>query len=33
MLVCKIGFTQNIGHLGKEIVVCGVHGHNRTMKF
>ena len=32
-MVCKIGFKQNIGHLGTEIVVCGVHGHNRTMKF
>jgi hypothetical protein len=33
ILVCKVGFEQNVGHLGKEIVVCGVHGHNRTMKF
>jgi hypothetical protein len=33
MLTCKVGFKQNIGHLGKEIVVCGVHGHYRTMKF
>jgi hypothetical protein len=33
MLVCKVGFKQNVGHLGKELVVCGVHGHYRTMKF
>ena len=33
MLFCKVGFKQNIGHCGKEIVVCGVNGHNRTMKF
>ena len=32
ILFCKAGFNQNIGHCGKEIVVCGVHGHNRTMK-
>ena len=32
MLTCKVGFKQNIGHLGKEIVVCGVHGHCKTMK-
>ena len=31
-LVCEIVFKQNIGHIGKEIVVCGVHGHYRTMK-
>ena len=33
MLVCRVGFKQNVGHLGKELAVCGVHGHNRTMKF
>ena len=32
MLVGKVGFKQNIGHLGTNIVVCGVHGHYRTMK-
>ena len=32
MMVCKIGFKQNIGHLGKDITVGGVRGHNRTMK-
>ena len=32
MLTCRAGFKQNVGHLGTEIVVCGVHGHNRTMK-
>ena len=31
-MICKVGFKQNVGHLGKEIVVCVVHGHNRTMK-
>ena len=33
ILTCKVGFKQNIGHLGKEIIVCGVHGHHKTMKF
>ena len=33
MLFCAVGFKQNIGHCGKDIVVCGVHGHYRTMKF
>ncbi len=32
MLVCRVGFKQNIGHLGKDIVVCGAHAHYRTMK-
>ena len=32
MLVCRVGFKQNIGHLGKEFVVCGALGHNRAMK-
>ena len=32
MMVCKIGFKQNIGHPGKDIAVGGVHGHYRTMK-
>ena len=32
MMVCKTGFKQNIGHLGKDIVVMGVHGHFNTMK-
>lgn len=32
LLICEVVFKQNIGHLGEEIVVCGVHGHNRTMK-
>ena len=30
--VCKVSFKQNIGHLGKDVVVAGVHGHCRTMK-
>ena len=29
--MCKVGFKQNIVHLGKEIVACGVHGHCRIM--
>ena len=33
VLVCQVLFKQNIGHIGNEIVVAGVHGHNRTMKF
>ncbi len=32
VLVCQVLFKQNIGHIGNEIVVAGVHGHNRTMK-
>jgi hypothetical protein len=32
MIVCKVSFKQNIGHLGTDIVVCGAHGHYRTMK-
>ena len=32
MLACRVHFKQNIGHLGKEIVICGVHGHFHTMK-
>jgi len=31
-LTCKVFFKQNIGHLGKDFVVCGVHGHYKTMK-
>ena len=31
-LACEVAFKQNIGHLGKDIRVCGVHGHFRTMK-
>ena len=31
MLTCKVGFKQNVGHLGKVIVVCAVHGHHHTM--
>ena len=33
ILVCQVLFKQNIGHIGKEVVVAGVHGHYRTMKF
>jgi hypothetical protein len=31
-LVCEVSFKQNIGHLGKSIMVCGVHGNFMTMK-
>jgi len=27
-----VQFKQNIGHIGVDVVVCGVHGHCRTMK-
>ena len=32
-MIAKIQFKQHVGHLGKEIVVAGVHGHYRTMKY
>ena len=32
-MVCEVAFKQNVGHLGKNIVVAGHHGHNHTMKF
>ena len=32
MMVCTAGFKQNVGHLGKVIAVCVVHGHYKTMK-
>ena len=32
LLTCNISFKQNVGHLGKELVVCAAHGHFRTMK-
>ena len=31
-LTCNVTFKQTIGHLGNEIVVCGVHGNSYTMK-
>ena len=30
-MVCKFTWKQNIGHLGKDVTVMGVHGHYRTM--
>jgi hypothetical protein len=30
--IVEVEFKQNVGYLGKKIVVAGVHGHNRTMK-
>ena len=32
MLTCKVGFKQNVGHLGSTVVVMGVHGNFQTMK-
>ena len=32
ILICRVEFKQNVGHLGKSVVVAGVHGHYRTMK-
>ena len=32
MLSCKVGFKQNVGHLGKSVNCMGVHAHCRTMK-
>jgi len=31
-LICQVGFKQNVGHIGKDAVVCGVHGHSMTMR-
>ena len=31
-LTCRVGFKQNVGYLGTEIIVCGVHGNALTMK-
>jgi hypothetical protein len=33
MLTCKIHLKQNIGHIGKEVVVMGAHGNFELMKF
>ena len=32
MLTCKVGFKQNVGHIGKSVTICGVHGNFKTMK-
>ena len=32
MAVCKISFKQNVGHLGTDIRILGVHGNYNTMK-
>ena len=32
IMVARITFKQNIGHIGKEVVVAGVHGSQMTMK-
>ena len=31
-MICKVSFKQNVGHIGTDVVVAGVHGHYRTMK-
>ena len=31
-LICQVGFKQNVGHIGTDAVVCGVHGHSMTMR-
>ena len=31
-LICRVGFKQNVGHIGRDVVACGVHGHSMTMK-
>jgi len=31
-LVCSVGFKQNIGHLGTDIVIAGTHLHFKTAK-
>ena len=32
VLIATVNFKQNIGHMGRDIVVAGVHGNYRTMK-
>jgi hypothetical protein len=32
ILVCKATLRQSIGFLGKELIICGFHGSNKTMK-
>ena len=32
IMVAKVNFKQNVGHIGKDVVVMGVHGNFRTMK-
>ena len=32
VMVCAFEWKQNIGYLGKRVVVMGVHGHYHTMK-
>ena len=31
LLICRFHWKQNIGHLGHQVVVMGVHAHYRTM--
>ena len=31
ILVCRVDFKQNVGHLGSHIVIMGVHANNKTM--
>ena len=32
IMIARVSFKQNIGHMGMNIVVAGVHGHYRVMK-
>ena len=32
IMIARIFFKQNVGHIGREVVVAGVHGHYMTMK-
>ena len=31
-MVCAVFYKQNLGHIGKRLVVMGVHGHALTME-
>ena len=33
ILICEIGFKQNIGYIGNKLVVAAVHGHYELMKW
>ena len=30
-MVCKFIWRQNVGHVGKQLRLCGVHGYHHTM--
>ena len=31
VMVCEFVWRQNVGHVGKTLRLCGVHGHHNTM--